>query len=239
MRSSGRGSVGAASMACVLFVLTAAANGQQGFSAGFGSVAGDSRAMFDLFGSQGSGRGLGMMSSSVTTLDGRTGYFAAGSLVPFVTGVVPVVGEEQRFLASGRIGPRLAGPPAFGPPVSRLADRIARLESQGETLGARRATPAAVAPARADDAAPPKLLADDASTAVQAVDSIAAIRRARQAEKEAAFRAAADHLDQGAAAEHAGMAALASYHYKLAQRDGDDATRQRASERLMKLSARK
>ena len=234
MRSSGRGSVGAASVACALLVLTAAANGQQGFSAGLGAFGADSRAMFDLFGSQGRGRGLGMMGSSVTTLDGRTGYFAAGSLVPFVTGVVPVVGEERRFLSSGRLGPHLAGPPMSG-----LAERIARLESQGETLGARRARPAASAPARADEAAPPKLPADDASTAVQAVDSIAAIRRARQEEKAATFRAAAGHFDQGAAAEREGKNALASYHYKLAERDGDDVTRHRASERLAKLSARK
>ncbi|RIK80105.1 MAG: hypothetical protein DCC68_11715 [Planctomycetota bacterium] len=233
MRSSGRERVAAAAMVAVLSAVTAVANGQQGFTAGVGLSGGDSRAMFDLFGSQGSGRGPGMMSSSVTTLDGRTGYFAAGSLVPFVTGVVPVVGEERRILSSGRLGP------PFGPPMSNLADRIARLESQGETLGTRRTRPAAVAPAQGDDVAPPKLPADDASTAVPAVDSIAAIRRARQAEKEAAFRAAAEHFDRGAGAEREGKAALAAYHYKIAQRDGDDATRKRASERLAKLPARK
>lgn len=232
MQTIGRGWVRAAAVACVWVIATAAARGQQGIGAGVGAFGGDARSMFRLFGSQGSGRGLGVMSSSVTTLDGHPGYFAAGSLVPFVTGVVPVVGEERRFLSSGHLGPQLAGPSASG-----LADRIARLESQGETLGTRRAKGAAQ-PVRDGEAAQAEGRVDDASTAAQAVDSVAALRRARQAAKEAAFRVAADHFERGAAAEREGQQALAAYHYKIAHRDGDEATRRRASERLSALAGK-
>jgi hypothetical protein len=182
--------------------------------------------MFNLFGAQGNTRGLGMTSSSVTTLDGHTGYFAAGTLQPFVTGVIPVVGEQRRFLSSQTIGPELAGPP-----MSTLQDRIARLESRGETLGAKRpASTTSQTPAEPPSPPASNTLAGDNSTATEPVDSIAAIRRQRQAAIDAANRAAAGHFAQAE-----GKHALAIYHYKIAERDGDKAIRQQARERLEAL----
>ncbi len=222
------GLVVAAALA-VFLAASPAAFAQPGFSAGIGSIGNDSRSMFNLFGSQGSTRGLGMMSSSVTALDGHTGYFAAGRLQPFVTGVIPIVGEERRFLSSHYV------PEVAGPPMSSLAERVARLQEMGETLGERRVIPAPLVEGHAGDEAQRPAEVDRSSAAMPA-DSIAAIRREREAVRAAAFRIAADRLAQGTKAEAAGKAALAANHYKIARRDGDEKTRHEAQARLDKLA---
>ncbi|MEX2186844.1 MAG: hypothetical protein WD875_08630 [Pirellulales bacterium] len=218
-----------AALLCVAF--GGAAAGQQGFGVRFGSLGGNSWRMFNLFGSQGSTRGIGAVSSSVTTLDGYNGYFAAGTIRPFVTGVIPVVGDQPRFTYSGAVGPAVA---SSGQSV--LAERIARLESSGEVLGRpsvkiRAATNPDVSIDQGERGVV-ETLADDRSTAADAVDSIAAIRRQREAAKAEAFRVAADQFAQAARAEAEDKAALAIYHYKIARRDGDEATRRRSQERL-------
>lgn len=226
-------------LAAMLFAVGggSAASAQQGYSVGFGWLGGDSRAMFRLFGSQGSTRGIGSVSSSVTTLNGQGGYFAAGTLRPFVTDVIPVVGGQPRFTYSGAMGPLPAGGASYGP--SALAERVARLESQGEVLGQRRA-PVAHGALPSDDEGEPSAadtLAGDRSTAAEAVDSIASIRRQRAAAAAEAFRVAAGHFRDAAQAEAAGQTALAIYHYKIAAKDGDEAIRQKAAARLHGLQA--
>lgn len=219
--------------AIVFFTASHRASAQPGFSAGIGSIGGDSRSMFNLFGSHGNSRGLGMMSSSVTSMNGQPGYFAAGTLQPFVTGVTPIVGEERRFLSSGHHAPEVAGPP-----MSSLSERVARLREMGETLGSKRTEPPAPLPAEEKPAAAKDLIANDRSTAASPADSIAAIRREREAAKAAAYRVAADHFAQAAAAERDGKHALAAYHYKIARRDGDDKVRREAQERLEQLATK-
>lgn len=214
----------------LILVATASAMAQPGFSAGIGSIGGDSRSMFNLFGSQGSSRGLGMMSSSVTSMNGQPGYFAAGSLQPFVTGVTPIVGEERRFLSSGHHGPEVAGPP-----MTSLSERVARLRERGETLGSRRTEPPAPIPADAKPTPAQDLIANDRSTAAAPAGSLASIRREREAAKAAGYRVAAEHFAQAAAAERDGKHALAAYHYKIARRDGDEKVRREAQERLDQL----
>jgi hypothetical protein len=219
--------------ATVVFATSGDADAQSGASVG-GMLGSDARSMFRLFGSQGSSRGLDSISSSVTTLDGHAGYFAAGRLVPFVTGVVPVVGDQHRFLQSGQLGPYLDQTP-----VSTLQDRIARLRSMKESEGANAVPPPIPAP-RAETPAPAarNTIADDRSSATEAVDSIAAIRRQREATLRESYRAAADHFATGAQAEANGKNALAIYHFRIAEKDGDDSIRKQAKERIGKLSAR-
>jgi hypothetical protein len=216
----------------LILAIQASASAQPGFSAGIGSIGNDSRSMFNLFGSQGSSRGLGMMSSSVTSMNGQPGYFAAGTLQPFVTGVTPIVGEERRFLSSGHHAPEVAGPP-----MTSLSERVARLRKMGEALGSRRTEPAPL-PAEEKPAAPKDLLANDRSTAAAPAGSLAAIRREREAAKAAGYRVAADHFAQAAAAERDGKHALAAYHYKIARRDGDEKVRRAAQEQLDQLAAK-
>ncbi len=234
-----------AAILCVAFVgLTF---GQQGFSVGFGSLGGNSSTMFNLFGSQGSTRGIGSVSSSVTVLDGHSGYFAAGVIQPFVTDVIPVVGNQPRFTYSGHMGPMLPGRGLAGSGYgawgqSALAERIARLESGGEVVGAPRArssAPTADASASLDgnERSVGDTLVQDRSTATDAVDSITAIRREREAAKADAYRVAADHFAQAARADAEGKSALATYHYKIARRDGDEAIRRQADEQLDVLAA--
>lgn len=233
MRSIRRSAVVLAAM--MFFVGGDVAFAQQGYSVGFGWLGGDSRAMFRLFGSQGSTRGIGSVSSTVTTLDGQGGYFAAGTLQPFVTDVIPVVGGQPRLTYSGTMGPLPAGGASYGP--SALAERVARLESQGEVLGQRRAPVARGALPPDDESAPSAAdtLAGDRSTAAEAVDSVASIRRQRAAAQAEAFRVAAGHFRDAAQAEAAGQTALAIYHYKIAAKDGDEAMRQQAAARLQGL----
>lgn len=227
-------------LASMIFITAcSAASAQQGYSVAFGWPGGDSRAMFRLFGSQGSTRGIGSVSSTVTTLNGQGGYFAAGTLQPFVTDVIPVVGGQPRVTYSGTMGPRPPGGAIYGP--SPLAERVARLKSQGEVLGqppqprGRSAPP----PATEDKPNAADRLANDRSTAAEAVDSIAAIRRQRAAAQIEAFRVAADHFREAAQAEAAGQTALAIYHYKIATKDGNDKIRQQAAARLQTLQAGK
>jgi hypothetical protein len=221
--------------AAMSVAFSGAAAAQQGFSVGVGFLGDNSRTMFNLFGSQGATRGIGSVTSTLTTLDGYGGYFAAGSIQPFVTGVVPVVGGQPQFGQSAAFGPAAA---ASGQSV--LAERIARLEAQGEVIGApsaNRRTPAVVRAAERDEQNVAAGLAGDRSTAAEAVDSIAAIRRQRAAAKTEAFRVAAEHFAQGVAAENDGKAALAAHFYRIAHRDGDEAVRQQAAIRLNRLDA--
>lgn len=51
-------------------------------------------------GSQGATRGMGMNAPSVTTMPGAAGTVSSSRLVPFVTGVVPVVGSGAPLLPS-------------------------------------------------------------------------------------------------------------------------------------------
>jgi hypothetical protein len=216
--------------ACFCLLSASAALAQSGATAG-GMLGSDARSMFRLFGSQGNSRGLNSISSSVTTLDGHTGYFAAGRLVPFVTGVVPVVGDQHRFLQTGQLGPYFDQPA-----MSTVQDRFARLQSEGvaPSSGRKASTPGAN-PATQSPAKQPMA---DASTAAEAVDSIAAIRRQREAALADAYRVAADHFAKGVNAATNGKSALAAYHFQLAMRDGDESTRRQAKDRLDKLKAK-
>ena len=60
-------------------------------------------AFFNLTASQGSDRGLMSGSPSVTTMDGGTGFFSDTSQSPFVTGVVPVVGDGGNSVLGERL----------------------------------------------------------------------------------------------------------------------------------------
>lgn len=101
-------------------------------------------------GSQGSARGLGMQAPSVTTTPGAAGMVSSSRLVPFVTGVVPVVGTGAPLVPSTTAatlpwssppGPRtLTCPPSLVPgPVAASGGAIpARPSSPGGRVRAQR-----------------------------------------------------------------------------------------------------
>jgi hypothetical protein len=215
---------------CVFSISSGTAIAQSGATAG-GMLGSDAGSMFRLFGSQGNSRGLNSISSSVTTLDGHTGYFAAGRLVPFVTGVVPVVGDQHRFLQTGQLGPYFDRPA-----MSTVQDRIARLQSEGTAPSSSRDGAALGTNTGARTLAKQPMA--DSSTAAEAVDSIAAIRRQREAALAEAYRVAAESFAKGALAATEGKSALAVYHFKIALRDGDETIRRKAAEGLRKLAVK-
>jgi len=75
--------------------------GGGGGGANFGFQAGDPNGTnfrFNLFADQGSSRTLTSNTASVTVPNGGTGSIFSGSLTPFVTGIVPVVGQTSPVL---------------------------------------------------------------------------------------------------------------------------------------------
>ena len=134
---------------------------------------------------QGSTRSLQSQSSSLTTMQGAPGFISAGTIRPFVTGLVPVVGGYGGA-AAPVYGP---GPlmPVYAPGPSMVQDRIARLRQQGVRLSARSKNEFGHAPPRPATTPKPgnfssRFAAAQKSTAAQPAESIASIRR-RQAEQ--------------------------------------------------------
>lgn len=156
---------------------------------------------FNFVAEAGSQRSLTMSAPSVTMMNGSTGYIFDGTLRPFVTGLIPVVGGYPGV----PYGPAPYYGPYYGPPgmpaapaptmTSPLAEKLDRLKHAAEV-----ATPGV--PAGVPDPATDSLsLTDSASTTPAATGSpsrssaergdvsVAEIRR-QQAEEEA--RAAAE-----------------------------------------------
>ncbi len=88
---------------------------------------------FNMLAGQGSTRTHTMTAPTIVIPNGGSGYLFSGSMVPFVTGVIPVVGNA----------PMMPMAPQAQPSVSPLAERLAQLQQQ---QAAGRA-PANVAPA--------------------------------------------------------------------------------------------
>lgn len=74
-------------------------------------------------GSQGSTRGMNAAGSSVTTTSGGAGMMSSSRLVPFVTGVVPVVGNgfPQVPVTAGPVLPWAPAPGLVPPPQAGMA----------------------------------------------------------------------------------------------------------------------
>jgi hypothetical protein len=90
------------------------------FGGGFGG--GGLSGRFRLTAEQGSSTTLGSQSPSVTVMNGGSGYFSDTTIRPFVTGLIPVVGNI----------PSAPGGPVLGTTsISPVLDRLARLEAEG------------------------------------------------------------------------------------------------------------
>jgi hypothetical protein len=169
----------------------------------------------------------------VTVSDGQWGYFADGALVPFVTDVIPVVGDQPQ-------GEEAVGERPYGPRMSPLEERLARLRAKGRPLvGARREGAAGSsgdsAGVAASDPLAARLARSQESSAGQPDESLSAIR-ARQAAADSTRQEEAQGLfAQGRAAESAGQQALARYYYQLAHRRAAGKLREEIGDRLEAL----
>jgi len=98
-------------------------------------------------GSQGSSRGMNSVAPSVTTTSGGAGMMSSSRLVPFVTGVVPVVGHgfPQVPVTAGPVLPWAPTPSLLPRPQTGMAagQRLPGGGGAGEAIAPRPSTPAA------------------------------------------------------------------------------------------------
>lgn len=206
-----------------------------GASFGFGRVGGGTSFDFNATAAQGSSRSIVSQTPSVTVANGGTGTFIDASQRPFVTGLVPVVGEMP-----------IPYYPVMRPSsTSPLAGKLQQLSEQ-RTLGSA-ATPISSAPlvldgAADDDPLSLKLAASRDSTAGHGDLSVAEIRH-----RHAALEASADNaenlellklIEQGSAAEASGKFGAARVYYQQAARRAEGEQRQQLLDKIETLKSR-
>jgi hypothetical protein len=197
----------------------------QAASTGF-SLRGNSGGLFfNMFGRQANTRSVGSVAGSVTVGNGQSGYFADGALVPFVTDVIPVVGDQPHL---GKV----VGPLPYGERMTILQERLARMQAEGESPGSRRRTSPRTAEASGDESG----IGAGPSSAAQPAASLAEIRRGRTAAGDERAREARHYFEQGEAAQREGNAALARYYYQLAHRRSEGELHTRAAAKLAELA---
>lgn len=159
-----------------------------GANFGFGGQNG----FLNITAGQGSTTNFGSASPSVTVMNGGTGFFSDTVQRPFVTSLVPVVGE---------IRPPLMMTPPPGPSV--LAERLHRLRTEGTTS----------APSVTSHSAPAA-----ASSAEQGDLSVAEIKAQRAAKNQAAQAEVEVLIEKAAGARDAGNLGAAKVYLEMAAR---------------------
>jgi hypothetical protein len=202
---------------------------------------------FGISASQGSSSSLSGQAAGVTVMDGGTGFIAAGSLRPFVTSVVPVVGGFAGGAAPQFSFPNPA-PPAAAFGSSALAERLQRLnETPGPRVGpVGSATLAAKAPGN-QVAAPDELrdrfvrdlVAARQSTAGQPAAAVAEIRAQQAAADEAAQSELQGILARAEKAKELGKPNVARIYYQQLARRATGALKQQALEGLKETELRR
>jgi hypothetical protein len=166
---------------------------------------------FNMLAGQGSTRSNTVTAPTIVIPNGGTGSLFSGSIRPFVTGVIPVVGNAP-------IGPMLPMAPQSS--VSPLAARVAQLQQQQAATQAAADAGLAPAPVEADaaiaaDAARPATRAAP-STANHGDLSVAEIRRQQAAEDAALLEEIQVRIEKARGLEEAGKPALAKIYYQQA-----------------------
>lgn len=140
---------------------------------------------FNLLAGQGSNRSNTVVAPTIVIPNGGSGYLFSGSVTPFVTGVIPVVGNAP-------MGPMIPVVAPTQPSLSPLAERVAQLQQQ---QAAEQAAPAA-APAAGRNAAPALNPArDQAPLVLKGGPAPAAAAAARPAVSGSAANSSANHGD--------------------------------------------
>lgn len=203
--------------------------GGASFGGGFGGGG------FRLTAEQGASRSFSSQSPSVTVMNGGMGYFSDTQIRPFVTGLVPVVGNMPT-------APPLL--PMVGNEVNPVHERLGRLAAEG---------PAAAAKARAADveevdaaADKPLVLGGGGGGGFAASESSAARGDLSIAEIKARQAAAASQTDSEVAAlmlkaETAladGKSGVAKVYYQMAARRATGDQQREVAKKLQELEAK-
>jgi hypothetical protein len=151
---------------------------------------------FNLFGSQGSYRSISSVAPSLVVPNGGVGFIHSGRIRPFVTGLIPVVGEYWTSPVAERLARLRHEPPA-------TADAL-RLETSGTS--------------RSDQPLP-----DATSSSADRGDvAVAEIRRLQHEAAQEAYAELQSLLEEAQEAERAGLLGVARirYHQAAARADG-------------------
>jgi hypothetical protein len=170
---------------------------------GFGALGGGFNAFFNFRASQGSNRSNITQAPTIVLPNGGQGSISDTTQVPFVTGVIPVVGGA--FFAPGSFPPGSFAP---GPPVSPLYERMNRLQQMRE-LGIEQSYERRPTPVSTGGNSGP-------STAGRGDLSVAEIRAQQAAAGAQADRELAELIERGRGAEAAGKFAVAKHYYRMA-----------------------
>lgn len=201
---------------------------------------------FDMVAGQGSTRTNTVTAPTIVVPHGGTGSLFSGSVRPFVTGVIPVVGHAP-------IGPLMPLPPQSS--VSPLAQRVAQLQQQpgpSRAAAAGDRDPAAVPLAGRDEPAlvlRPGLAEADAdagpaagrssgaaaSTANHGDFSVAEIRRQQAAEDAARLEEIQVRIEKARGCEEDGKPGLAKIYYQQAAARADGELKQQLLDKIRRL----
>lgn len=189
---------------------------------------------FNLLAGQGSTRSNTVTAPTIVIPNGGSGSIFSGSVRPFVTGVIPVVGNAP-------FGPVLPVMPQSS--VSPVAARVAQLHQQPTAAAAAAARDAH--PAHAADAAHAVEEAPAAQPAARATAStanhgdlsVAEIRRQQAAEDAALLEEIQVRMEKARGCEEAGKLGLARIYYQQAATRASGELKQQLLDKLRALDA--
>jgi len=186
--------------------------GGASFGGGFGG--GGLNGGFRLTAEQGSSTTMSSQSPSVTVMNGGTGYFSDTTIRPFVTGLIPVVGNLPT-------APQLPGIQAN--PINPVLERLARLEAEGRLAQPKAAAgKAAVEDGEAEKVAPIVLRGGAAASGPSSAErgdlSVAEIKAHRAAAAPDIDGEIAAFIAKGEAALADGKPGVARVYFQMAAR---------------------
>lgn len=189
---------------------------------------------FNLAASQGSNRSLTMSAPSVTMMNGAQGQFFSGSVRPFVTGLIPVVGDYPAVpYVVYPYAP--ASPPVFTSPLAERLERL-RHETPVTPATAATATPEDDLILGADAEAPAAIGTGSApSSATRGDISVAEIRRQQALDDEAKRVELERWIEEARVAERNGQLGVARVRYQQAASRATGDQRRQLLESLARL----
>ncbi len=193
---------------------------------------------FNFAAGQGNNRTLVTQAPSVVIQDGQQGFVSDTFQRPFVTGVIPVVGDMS-------VAPPFAVMPTY---VSPLQEKIRRLREQQQqgghvAYGGRTAVDAPVNDASAHEASASSAApAGGSSSATRGDVSVAEIKRQKAAEKAAEAEANATEIlaliERARGAEELDKVGIARIYYRMAANRAEGEQKQELLEKLKSLDDR-
>ena len=193
-------------------------------------------AFFGLTSSQGSNSSMSGQSASVTVMNGGTGFVSDTSQSPFVTGIVPVVGDNGASVLGERLQ-RLANGEGATNQSTLPPEPKPDAGPPAEKPSADKSLPGGPAAAGQDaHAFDRRLAAAQDNSAGQPVASLAEIRAEQAAEDQAANEEYRLKIGMAEAALAGGKPGVARIYYQQVVRHANGALKQQAIEALQKLA---